>query len=199
MEYGYVRVSSKDQNIARQIEDMYNHGLLDKFIYIDKQSGKDFEREKYKSLKRKLKQGDVLFVKSIDRLGRDYDMIIQEWRDITFRIGADIVVIDMPLLDTREKNRGLTGKFISDLVLQILSYVAEIERENIKKRQTEGIKIAKQKNVKFGRPKTKLPENFDSICKKYVNKEFSLKDVLEKTQMKKSVFYKYLKIKGFKR
>lgn len=152
--YAYARVSTKDQNLARQIEELKKY--TDK-IYADKESGKDFERKEYKKMLKKLKQGDLVIIKSIDRLGRNYDMIIEQWRIITKEKGADIKVLDMELLDTTQKH-GLTGKFISDLVLQILSYVAETERVNIKQRQAEGIKIAKARGVKFGRPR-KEPTN----------------------------------------
>ena len=135
MIYGYARVSSTDQNLDRQLEVL--KGFNCDVIYTDKMSGKDFNRDEYKKLKSDLKSGDLLYIKSIDRLGRNYDMIIDEWRDITHNIGADIVVVDMPLLDTRDKEKGLTGKFISDLVLQVLSFVADQERVNIRKRQEQ--------------------------------------------------------------
>lgn len=147
MKYGYVRVSTKDQNESRQIENMFEHGIDQENIYLDKQSGKDFNRPEYIRLIEKLQEGDVLYIHSIDRLGRNYDMIIEEWNRITKTIKADIVVLDMPLLDTTVENSNLTGRFIADLVLQILSYVAETERNNIRKRQAEGIAIAKQNHV----------------------------------------------------
>lgn len=152
--YSYVRVSSKDQHIDRQneaFEKFANENQITSYqVFQDKQSGKDFERKGYQELLKVLERGDLVVIKSIDRLGRNYDLIIQEWTKITKTIGADIVVLDMPLLDTREKKNNLTGKFISDIVLQLLSYVAETERNNIKSRQAEGIKIAKEKGVKFG-------------------------------------------------
>lgn len=148
--YAYGRVSSKEQNEIRQLEAFHELGINNQDIYIDKQSGKDFNRENYQELKRKLRANDLLVIKSIDRLGRDYNMIIGEWRDLTKSIGADIYVIDMPLLDTRA-NKDLLGTFISDLVLQILSYVANQERVYIKTRQREGIDIALRNGVKFGR------------------------------------------------
>ncbi len=160
MKYGYVRVSSQTQNIARQMEEMKKIGLTDDVIFIDIQSGKDFERENYKILKSKLTKGDLLIIKFIDRLGRNYDMIINEWKDITKETQADIFVIDFPLLDTRVDGKNLVGKFISDIVLQVLSFVAQNERENIKQRQAEGIKLAKANGVHMGRPKYKLPDNF---------------------------------------
>lgn len=165
--YGYARVSTKEQNLDRQIVELQKY--TDK-IFSDKQSGKDFERTNYKRLIKKLKQGDLLVIKSIDRLGRNYDMIIEEWQKITKEIGADIKVLDMELLDTT-RTEGLTGKFIADIVLQILSYVAEQERNNIKQRQAEGIKIAKQKGVKFGRPKINA-ELVDEAIQKYYSGEF---------------------------
>lgn len=155
MNYAYVRVSSLDQKLERQIDAIKKWQAKNKIeihdIYKDKQSGKDFNREGYKQMKSKLQEGDLVVIKSIDRLGRNYDMIIEEWADITKKIKADIVVIDMPLLDTRSKEENLTGKFISDLVLQILSYVSETERRNIKIRQAEGIKLALANGVHFGR------------------------------------------------
>lgn len=193
MKYGYVRVSTKEQNIDRQLADMYNQGLTDVNIFIDKQSGKDFDRTNYQKLKSILKSGDLLIIKSIDRLGRNYDMIIDEWRDLVTRLNVDILVIDMPLLDTRTEGKNLVGKFISDIVLQILSFVAENERENIKKRQAEGIRIAKEKGKHLGRPKLKLPKNFQSIANKYKKKEITLAEALSSLKINRSSFYKNLK------
>lgn len=150
--FGYARVSSKEQNEERQLVAFKEYGIDERDIYIDKQSGKDFNREQYSTLKHILRENDLLVIKSIDRLGRNYEMIINEWKDITKNIKADIVVIDMPLLDTRQ-NKDLLGTFISDLVLQVLGYVAEQERTFIKQRQKEGINIAKNNGIKFGRPK----------------------------------------------
>lgn len=195
MIYGYARVSSTDQNLDRQLEVL--KGFNCDVIYTDKMSGKDFNRDEYKKLKSDLKSGDLLYIKSIDRLGRNYDMIIDEWRDITHNIGADIIVVDMPLLDTRDKEKGLTGKFISDLVLQILSYVAETERNNIKQRQAEGIKIAKEKGVHMGRPKYELPSNFYEVAKKWYDKKISFFDAIKQTKMTKSTFIKYANKNGF--
>ena len=192
MKYGYVRVSTKEQNIDRQLVEMYAQGLNDKTIYIDKQSGKDFERTEYQKLKKNLKCGDLLIIKSIDRLGRNYDMIIEEWKEIVNRLYVDIVVLDMPLLDTRTEGKNLVGKFISDIVLQILSFVAENERENIKKRQAEGIRIAKEKGKHLGRPKIKIPKNFKTIADKYKKKEITLAEALSSLKMNRSSFYKYL-------
>lgn len=161
-EYGYARVSSKDQNEARQIDALHNCGVTDENIFIDKQSGKDFERPEYKKLYLKLKKDDVLFVKSIDRLGRNYDEILTQWKRITKFRQADIVVLDMPLLDTR-LGKDLLGTFLSDIVLQVLSFVAENERENIKQRRAEGIAAAKMRGVRFGRPPIPLPDGFEKI------------------------------------
>ncbi|MCL1995091.1 MAG: recombinase family protein [Defluviitaleaceae bacterium] len=158
--YGYVRVSTKEQNEERQLVAMRNFGVLDCNVFLDKQSGKDFNRMAYRKLLKKLKTGDTLVIKSIDRLGRDYGEIIEQWRIITKERGIAVVVIDMPLLDTRQKERDLTGTLIADLVLQILSYVAQKEREFICQRQAEGIEAAKARGVKFGRPPMKRPDNF---------------------------------------
>lgn len=160
--YGYARVSSRDQNEARQILALEEAGVKDENIYTDKQSGKDFERLRYKELVKKLKKDDLLYIKSIDRLGRNYDEIIEQWRIITKEHGVDIVVLDMPLLDTR-RGKDLMGTFLSDVVLQVLSFVAENERSNIRKRQAEGIAVAKAKGVRFGRPPRPLPENFKEV------------------------------------
>ncbi len=162
--YGYVRVSSIDQNEDRQMIAMSDSNVPKDNVYIDKQSGKDFERPQYKKLVKKLKEGDLLYILSIDRLGRNYEDIQKQWRILTKDIGIDICVIDMPLLDTRN-GKDLMGTFIADLVLQILSFVAQNERENIKKRQAEGIAAAKAKGVKFGRPESPVPEDFDKIIR----------------------------------
>ena len=197
MKYGYVRVSTTTQNIDRQMEEMHKFGLTDEFIYIDKQSGKDFDRPNYQIMKSKLKEDDLLIIKSIDRLGRNYEMIIKEWSDITKIIEADICVIDFPLLDTRSENTNLVGKFISDIVLQVLSFVAQNERENIRQRQAEGIRIAKEKGVHMGRPKYKLPNNFTEIVVRYHNKELTHIEAAEILNMTRGTFLKYSKlIKG---
>ncbi len=190
--YGYVRVSSIDQNEARQIIAMNKNGVLAKNIYIDKQSGKDFERPQYKKLMRKLKNGDVLYILSIDRLGRNYQEIQNEWRVLTKEKKVDICVIDMPILDTRTY-KDLLGTFISDLVLQILSFVSESERTNIKKRQKEGIDAAKLRGVKFGRPIKKLPNNFYMLLKYWKKKQISLKTLLNHLDMSEATFYRRLK------
>lgn len=162
MTYGYVRVSSRDQNEERQIIAMHEFGVDDKQIYLDKQSGKDFDRPQYRKLMRKLKNGDTLVIKSIDRLGRNYDEILVQWRMITKQKQAAIVVLDMPLLDTRQ-NRDLTGTLIADIVLQLLSYVAQTEREFIKQRQKEGIAAAKARGVQFGRAPMERPADYDQV------------------------------------
>ncbi|MCB5713007.1 recombinase family protein [Lactonifactor longoviformis] len=164
--YGYVRVSTKEQNEERQMIAMREFGVPDSAIYMDKQSGKDFERPDYKRLMRRLKAGDVLVIKSIDRLGRNYDEILEQWRTITKVKHAAIVVLDMPLLDTRQ-GRDFTGVLIADIVLQLLSYVAQTERENIRQRQAEGIAAAKARGVHMGRPPMKTPAGFSSAKKLY--------------------------------
>ncbi len=186
--FGYARVSSKEQNEERQIVAFKDYGIDERDIYIDKQSGKDFDREQYSILKHILRENDILVIKSIDRLGRNYNMIIDEWKDITKNIKADIVVIDMPLLDTT-KNKDLLGTFISDLILQILSYVAEQERTFIKQRQKEGISTAKNKGIKFGRPTIEKPQNFDIVVNKWKNKEIKTKEAIEQLGLKPSTFY----------
>lgn len=175
-QYAYIRVSTKDQNVARQVEAMKGFGIDIKQMYVDKQSGKDFDRKNYKRLLKKLHTGDELYIKSIDRLGRDYDEIVEQWRFLTKIQDIDIIVLDFPLLDTRNKVNGLTGKFIADLVLQILSYVAQIERENIRQRQAEGIRIAKEKGVKFGRPVMNFPENFEEIYRLWRTQQISQRE-----------------------
>lgn len=175
MDYAYARVSAKDQNLERQISDFLCYGIKQSRIYCDKKSGKDFERTSYVKLLAKLKKGDLVVVKSIDRLGRNYDAIIKEWSRITNKIEADILVLDMPLLDTRTKQNSLIGKFISDIVLQVLSFAAENERTNIKARQAEGIAVAKARGVKFGRPKTRYTQNFLSVAKRYKSGELNQK------------------------
>ena len=170
--YAYIRVSTKQQKIDRQYEEIKAFGVDDKYIYVDKESGKDFDRTNYQKLIRKIKKDDLLIVKSIDRLGRNYHMILDEWSYITKTKEADIKVLDMPLLDTRIEGKNLVGKFISDIVLQVLSFVAENERNNIKERQAEGIRIAKEKGVRFGRPKVSTPSNTNEILDKYIKSYF---------------------------
>ena len=168
MVYGYVRVSAKDQNEDRQIIAMREVGVSEKNIYMDKQSGKDFKRKQYKRLVRKMKKDDLLYIKSIDRLGRNYEEIIEQWRHLTKEKKIDIIVLDMPLLDTR-RGKDLMGTFLSDIVLQVLSFVAENERSNIRQRQAEGIAAAKARGVKFGRPPKPLPENFHTVYQRWKN------------------------------
>lgn len=193
MNYGYIRVSTSQQNIGRQIDALSKSGLNIESIFIDYESGNDFNRKNYKKLINKLKMDDLVIIKSIDRLGRNYNMIIDEWRTITKVKKANILVIDMPILDTRIKNNNLVGKFVSDIVLQILSFVAENERENIKIRQAEGIKSAKERGVKFGRPSIVLPANFDIIVKSYLNREITSAKACEMLGMKRGTFFRYLK------
>lgn len=164
--YGYVRVSTREQNEDRQLIALREVGVSDKNIFMDKQSGKDFERPQYKKLLRKMKKDDLLYIKSIDRLGRNYEEILQQWHIITKDKGVDIVVLDMPLLDTR-RGKDLMGTFLSDIVLQVLSFVAENERTNIRQRQTEGIAAAKARGVRFGRPPRPLPDNFHAVYQRW--------------------------------
>ena len=187
--YGYARVSSTEQNLDRQIEALLEYGVEERDIVTDKQSGKDFERPRYKHLLRRLRPGDLLYVLSIDRLGRNYEEIQKQWRFLTKEKGIDICVLDMPLLDTRAKGRDLTGTFIADLVLQILSYVAQTERENIRQRQMEGIAAAKRQGVKFGRPALPLPDNFDEIHRAWRGKKLTLKQAARKCGMPEGTFY----------
>lgn len=193
MIYAYVRVSTKHQNIDRQYEEIKALGIDDKYIYIDKESGKDFDRTKYQKLIKKIKKDDLLIIKSIDRLGRNYHMILEEWARITKTIGAGIKVLDMPLLDTRIEGKNLMGKFISDIVLQVLSFVAENERINIKQRQAEGIRIAKEKGVKFGRPKAILPSNTNSILDKYLTKELTNVEAAKAIGVSRGTFFRLVK------
>lgn len=186
--YAYVRVSTKDQNVARQLEALREFNIPKKNICIEKMSGKDFNRPKYQKLIRKMKKDDLLYIKSIDRLGRNYNEIIEQWRFITKEKGADIVVLDMPLLDTR-RGKDLLGTFISDIVLQLLSFVAENERSLIKQRQAEGIAAAKARGVKFGRPEMGLPENFHEIRKRWREHEFNISVASELCNMPRSTFF----------
>ena len=190
--YAYVRVSAIDQNGARQLIEMLQLGIDRENIYIDKQSGKDFNRPNYIALIKKLKKGDLLYVKSIDRLGRNYKDIQEQWRILTKEMEVDVVVIDMPLLDTRTY-KDLMGTFIADLVLQVLSFVAQSERENIKKRQEEGIRVAKMQGVKFGRPIKDTPEEFPSLVKKWEQGKISAQDVALACDMSIATFYRRLR------
>mgnify|MGYP000844899137 FL=1 len=186
--YAYIRVSTKDQNIDRQKFEMKEIGLDNRQMFIDKQSGKDFNRKGYKKLVKKLKKGDELYIKSIDRLGRDYDEIIEQWRYLVKKKEVEIIVLDFPLLDTRNQVNGITGKFIADLVLQVLSYVAQIERENTKQRQAEGIKAAKEKGVRFGRPQLPYPENFEEIYLCYKEKQISKRECARRLSTNHTTF-----------
>ena len=192
MIYGYIRVSSIDQNESRQLVALHNAGVNDKHIYIDKQSGKDFERPQYKKLVKKLKPGDLLYILSIDRLGRNYVEIQNQWRILTKENGVDICVLDMPLLDTRQ-GKDLMGTFIADLVLQILSFVAQSERENIRKRQEQGIAAAKARGVRFGRPGVPVPENFGEIVRAWEKGERSFEDTTKQCGMAEATFYRRLR------
>lgn len=191
-EYGYVRVSSADQNEDRQMADMQSIGIKRDDIYIDKQSGKDFNRTSYRTLLKKLKRGDLLYVKSIDRLGRNYKEIQDQWRILTKEMGIDIVVIDMPLLDTRMA-KDLLGTFIADLVLQVLSFVAENERDNIRKRQREGIIAAKLRGVTFGRPVIVVPDDFSALVKKWELGEITANEAARRCNMSIATFYRKLR------
>ena len=193
--YGYVRVSSMDQNEDRQLIAMSELNIPPKNIFVDKQSGKDFERPQYKRLVKRLKSGDLLYILSIDRLGRNYEDIQKQWRILTKDIGIDICVIDMPLLDTRN-GKDLMGTFIADLVLRILSFVAQSERENIKKRQAQGIAAAKAKGVKFGRPEIPMPKKFGKYLSEWESGIITTGDVLIKTGLTKSTFYR--KVREYK-
>ncbi|MCI9612662.1 MAG: recombinase family protein [Eubacterium sp.] len=187
--YGYIRVSSTDQNEDRQVEAMREAGVAGQNIYMDKQTGRNFNRPQYQQMITKLKAGDLLYILSIDRLGRNYEEIQQQWRVLTREIGVDICVIDMPLLDTRN-GKDLMGTFIADLVLQILSFVAEAEHSNIRKRQEQGIAVAKAKGVKFGRPEVAVPKEFPKIVRDWEKKKISMNEALKKAGMSESTFYR---------
>ena len=196
--FGYGRVSSKDQNEIRQLLAFKEQGIDERDIYIDKKSGKDFEREQYQTLKNILREGDLLVIHSIDRLGRNYEQIVEEWKDITKNIKADILVLDMKeLLDTRQK-KDLLGTFINDLILGLLSYVAQTEREKINTRQREGIDAYKKTGITktgrpYGRPKVELPTEFVDIVKMWKRNEITARKAMEKLEMKPNSFYKYVK------
>ncbi len=186
--YAYVRVSSRDQNEHRQLIAMAGVNVPRRNIYIDKQSGMDFNRPMYKRLLKKLKKDDLLYIKSIDRLGRDYEEILEQWRILTKEKGVDIAVLDMPLLDTR-RGKDLLGTFIADLVLQLLSFISENERKNIKERQREGIEAAKLKGVRFGRPEKPVPEDFEEIYNKWLAKEMSAEEAAKRCNFTRTTFY----------
>ena len=195
MKYAYIRVSTKDQNIDRQVEAMKEAGIDKSKMFIDKQSGKDFERKNYKKMLRKLKAGDEVYIKSIDRLGRNYREILEQWQKITREICADIRVLDMPLLDTVSREDDLTGVFVSELVLQILAYVAETERAFIRQRQAEGIAAARARGVKFGNSKSELPRQFDKYFNLWVQGKISTRKAAEKLNISHSTFYRRCKEK----
>lgn len=190
--YGYIRVSSTDQNEDRQVLAMKDMQVPPKNIFIDKQSGKDFDRPQYKKLVKKLKPGDLLFILSLDRLGRNYEEMQSQWRHLTKEIGIDICVIDMPILDTRPY-KDLLGTFVTDLFLQVLSFVAENERDNIRKRQAQGIAAAKLRGVKFGRPETPVPDNFAELVKQWEKKKLPQEEILRQCGMSESTFYRRLR------
>ena len=190
--YAYIRVSSREQNEDRQVIAMREFGISDNFMVIDKQSGKDFDRPGYKRLMKKIKPGDTLVIKSIDRLGRNYEEILEQWRTITKDKRADIVVLDMPLLDTRN-GRDLTGTLISDIVLQLLSYVAQTEREFIRQRQREGVAAAKARGVRFGRERIPVPDDFSEIVAAWENGEIPVKEAARQCGMAEATFYRRLK------
>lgn len=194
--YGYIRVSTKEQNEDRQRIALQEFSVLEKNIFMDKQSGKDFIRPAYQRLLKKIKEKDVLVIQSIDRLGRNYEEILEQWRILTRKKRVDIVVLDMPLLDTRDKNKDLTGTFVADLVLQILSYVAQNERENIRKRQAEGIAAAKERGVRFGNPGKPLPAAFEEVVKRWRRKELNLSEALEELEIGRTYFFKNIKQLG---
>ena len=196
MNYGYVRVSSRDQNEERQIIAMHEFGVDDKQIYMDKQSGKDFERPQYRKLMRKIKTGDTLVIKSIDRLGRNYDEILVQWRFITKQKQVAIVVLDMPLLDTRQ-NRDLTGTLIADIVLQLLSYVAQTERDFIKQRQKEGIAAAKARGVQFGRTPMERPADYDEIKTLWLQEKISAREAGRQLGITHKTFLRWVNSDNF--
>lgn len=192
-QYGYVRVSSREQNEARQLAAMCNAGIRTEHIFADKQSGRDFDRPQYKKLLRRLRRGDTLFVQSIDRLGRNYREIIEQWQYLTSEKGVDIVVLDMPLLDTRQRDAGLTGLFISNLVLQVLSYVAQTECDNIRRRQAEGIAAAKERGVRFGRQAIAIPPNFRTRAAELAQKGLKNTEIAAEFGISRSLYYNWLK------
>lgn len=190
--YGYVRVSTKEQNENRQLIALQAFPVSEKNIYMDKLSGKDFNRPQYRRLLKKLRPGDLLVVKSIDRFGRNYEEILQQWRVITKEKRADVLVLDMPLLDTRKSGNDLTGTFVADLVLQILSYVAQTERENIHQRQMEGIAAAKLRGVKFGRPRKDVPERFWQLKKDWENKKITSREAARQLSIAQDTFLRWV-------
>lgn len=190
--FGYIRVSSKDQNEARQMELLKEKGLSERDIFIDKQSGKDFNRVNYQLLKRVIRKGDILYIHSLDRFGRNKEDILREWNDITKNIQADIIVLDMPLLDTTQYKDSM-GTFIADLVLQILSWMAQEERDKIRKRQREGIDIALQNGVQFGRPRIETTEEFKYVYRLWKSGEITAVKAMKELNLKKTTFYRLVK------
>lgn len=190
--FGYCRVSTSEQNEDRQVQSMLDLGINERDIFVDKASGKDFERPQYQALKSQLREGDVLVIKSIDRLGRNYKQICEEWRELTNDIKANIKVIDMPVLDTTRTD-GLIGQVISDIVLQLLGYVAEQERAFIKQRQAEGIKLAKQKGKRFGKPPIEYPSNWHEVYKIWKSGNITAREAMKRMNLKPTSFYKLAK------
>ena len=195
--YGYIRVSSKDQNLDRQVSAMREEGILPSRLYMDRQSGKDFNRPAYCRLVKRLRVGDLLVVKSIDRLGRNYDEVIEQWRFLTKERGVDIRVLDMPLLDTTHA-KDLLGTFIADLTLQVLSYCAHAERDNTRQRQREGIVSAKARGVRFGRPTKELPEDFDELYVAWRRGELTGDELAQRCDMAVGVLYRKLRERGYR-
>lgn len=191
--YGYARVSSRDQSLDRQLDALAEFGVKNCNVFTDKASGKDFQRPEYKRLVSTLRNGDVLVIKSIDRLGRNYDEILEQWRRLTKELGVAIVVLDMPLLDTRKNHDGLTGVLISDIVLQLLSYVAQMERDNIKQRQAEGIAAAQARGVRFGRPKKKRPACYKATKESYFGGHLTRQEAATRLKVSASTFDRWLK------
>ncbi|WP_322151254.1 recombinase family protein [Paratractidigestivibacter sp.] len=194
--YGYARVSSRGQNLDRQLEALAAFGVAAEDVFADKASGKNFERTGWRQLRSRLSAGDVLAVKSIDRLGRDYDEILEQWRWLTKEAGCAVVVLDMPLLDTREDGRSVTGRFISDIVLQLLSYVAQVERESIRQRQAEGIACAKAKGVRFGRPRKKQPHAYRGASEGYLAGRLTRREAAERCRVSVSTFDRWVREDG---
>lgn len=190
--YGYVRVSTREQNEDRQLIALKDYNVLESNIYVDKLSGRDFNRPQYQKLMKKIRPGDLIVVKSIDRLGRNYEEIQIQWRKITKEKQVDMVVLDMPLLDTRRSGNDLTGTFVADMVLQILSYVAQTERENIHQRQREGIEAAKLRGVKFGRPRKPVPEEFWRIREEWINKQISSREAARELSIAQDTFLRWV-------
>jgi len=194
IKYGYIRVSTKEQNINRQVDALLRCDIPMKNLFIDKESGKDFERPRYKRLIKRLQPGDCMYVTSLDRLGRNYSEIQEEWRYITKEKNVDIVVLDMPLLNTKQTKDNLLGKFLADIVLQILSYVAETERHNIKKRQAEGIAAAKARGVRFGRRDIPVPDNFSAVVQLWQSQQITAREAAKRLHVSTSWFYRKIDI-----